>query len=104
MSRLKIAVAGVGLIGRRHVELVRASNSCQLSAIVDPAPSGAELATRAGVPAYARLEDMLSASRPDGIILATPNRLHVEQALACIAAGVPALRSALVGAQHTVAQ
>jgi predicted dehydrogenase len=29
--------------------------------------------------------------RPDGIILATPNRLHVEGGLTCVAAGVPAL-------------
>jgi predicted dehydrogenase len=34
---------------------------------------------------------VLTHERPDGVILATPNRLHVEQGLACVAAGVPAL-------------
>ena len=33
-----IAVAGAGLIGRRHIELIAASPSCALAAIVDPAP------------------------------------------------------------------
>ncbi|MDD4888714.1 MAG: Gfo/Idh/MocA family oxidoreductase [Phycisphaerae bacterium] len=91
MGKLKIAVAGVGLIGRRHVELIRASGSCELAAIADPAPAARELARQAGVAIYASPEGLLAATRPDGIILATPNALHVEQALACIAAGVPAL-------------
>ncbi len=34
---------------------------------------------------------MLDADRPDGIVLATPNQLHVPQALQCVRAGVPIL-------------
>ena len=34
---------------------------------------------------------MLAQGRPDGLILATPNQLHVPQALQCIAAGLPIL-------------
>jgi predicted dehydrogenase len=34
---------------------------------------------------------VLDEQRPEGVILATPNALHVEQALQCVAAGVPAL-------------
>jgi predicted dehydrogenase len=38
------------------------------------------------------LDDVLhTAHRPDGIVLATPNALHVPQALACIEAGLPCL-------------
>ena len=37
MRKLEIAVAGAGLIGRRHIELILSSTECQLSAIVDPA-------------------------------------------------------------------
>ena len=36
MNPLSIAVAGVGMIGRRHVDLVQRSKECRLAAIVDP--------------------------------------------------------------------
>ena len=34
---------------------------------------------------------MIAATRPEGVIVATPNQLHVANGLECIAAGVPAL-------------
>jgi predicted dehydrogenase len=91
MSKVRIAVAGAGLIGRRHIELVQASSSCELSAIVDPAPNAGELAAKEGVSLYTTLDALFEQHRPDGVILATPNQLHVEQALKCIEAGVASL-------------
>lgn len=91
MQALKIAVAGAGVIGRRHAELVAESPLCTLAAIVDPAPAAAAVARTAGVPLFASLRELFAAQRPDGVIIATPNRLHVENALACIDAGVAAL-------------
>ncbi|MDD2058867.1 Gfo/Idh/MocA family oxidoreductase [Pseudomonas sp. GD03860] len=91
MTLQRIAVAGAGLIGRRHIELIQASSACQLCALVDPAPAAAALAQAAGVPLYASLEQLFAAQRPDGVILATPNQLHVQGALACVEQGVAAL-------------
>ena len=91
MTKLQIAVAGTGLMGRRHIELIEANPSCQLSAIVDPAPDAAAIAQRVGVRLYPSLDDLFKAVHPDGVILATPNAIHVENALACIGAGVAAL-------------
>jgi predicted dehydrogenase len=91
VRRLKIAVAGAGMIGRRHIELILQSPSCKLAAIVDPAPTAAEIAHKAVVPVFASVTDFLAHERPDGVIIATPNQLHVEQGLACIAAGIPVL-------------
>lgn len=88
---LAIAVAGAGSIGRTHVALIERSAECRLAAIADPAPGAAEWVASNDVPAYRDLSALISAERPDGIILATPNVLHVEQALACIAAGIPCL-------------
>jgi predicted dehydrogenase len=34
---------------------------------------------------------MLTAERPEGIVVATPNQMHVDHGLACIGAGIPAL-------------
>ena len=86
---VRIAVAGAGMIGRRHAAILRATPGCVLSAIVDPAP--VDFARTLAVPLFGSLDELLTVARPDGVVLATPNQLHVEQALACIAAGVPAL-------------
>lgn len=91
MDKLRIAVAGAGYMGLAHMEVIQASASCTLSAIVDPSPGAAAVAQRAGVPLYASLEQLLATDRPDGLVLATPNQLHVPQGLQCVAAGLPIL-------------
>ena len=88
---VRIAVAGAGLIGRRHIELIQESNSCWLSAIVDPSPAAVDFAKGADVPIHPNLADLFATQRPDGVIVATPNRLHVENGLECIRNGVPVL-------------
>jgi predicted dehydrogenase len=91
MAKLEIAVAGAGMIGRTHIGLIQASAECLLAGIVDPAPGAAEIARAAGVQRYETLKAMFAAKRPDGVIVATPNQLHVQNGLDCIEAGVPAL-------------
>jgi predicted dehydrogenase len=91
MHKVRIAVAGAGLIGRRHAGLIRESASCELAAIVDPAPAANEVAREAGVPIHRTLAELFAATQPDGVIVATPNRLHVENGLECVRRGVPVL-------------
>jgi predicted dehydrogenase len=89
--KVRIAVTGAGQIGKRHTELVVKGTECVLSAIVDPAPASADYARTLGVPLYKSLAELFAKDRPDGVILATPNQLHVDQTLECIAARVPVL-------------
>ena len=91
MNKTRVAVAGAGTIGLAHIAVAQRSASCTLSAIVDPSPAARARAQAAGVPLYASLAELLAMDRPAGVILATPNPLHVPQALECIAAGVPIL-------------
>jgi predicted dehydrogenase len=91
VNQVRIAVAGAGAIGLRHIDEIRESRSALLAGIVDPLPKAAEVAAKAGVRCYASLAELLAEERPDGIILATPNGMHVDQGLECIRAGVPAL-------------
>ena len=91
---LQLAVAGAGLIGRRHIELIHANPRTRLCAVVDPSPASVALAQSLGVPHFPGLEDLLAQQavlRLDGVILATPNHLHVPGALLCAQQGVPAL-------------
>jgi len=91
MSKTRIAVAGAGLIGQAHIRVLQASATCELSAVVDPSPAAAAVAALAGVPVFSSIDELLAQGWPDGLILATPNPLHVPQALQCIAAGLPIL-------------
>ena len=89
-----LAVAGAGLIGRRHIALIQSSPRTRLCAIVDPTPASADLAASLGVPHFASLDALFAQDmvpKPDGVILATPNPLHVLGALCCAQQGVPAL-------------
>ncbi len=99
---LRIAVAGAGLIGRRHIELIQSSPSCELAAVVDPLPASAQFAAELTAPWYTSLSALLAANKPDAIVLATPNQLHVEQALQCLEAGIPVLIEKPVA--HTLAE
>ena len=88
---LRIALAGAGTAGRVHLDRIAESDACCLAALVDPAPDAHGLAARAGVALYRELGGMLGAERPDGVILATPNTLHVAGAIECLQHGIPVL-------------
>lgn len=90
-TQTRIVVVGAGTIGQAHIAVVARNRDSILGAIVDPSPAAESVATQLGVPLYKTLAALLAQDRPDGIILATPNDLHVPQALACIKAGVPSL-------------
>ena len=91
MKKTRIAVAGAGYIGQAHMDAALASATVALSAVVDPSPAGAGIAAKAEVPLYASLEEMLAKDRPDGVVLATPNQLHLPHAKLCLDAGLTML-------------
>jgi predicted dehydrogenase len=87
----KIAVLGAGAIGVVHAELVNRSELASLTAIVDPSGSSEKIATSLGTKHYSSLDALLSNESPDGVIIATPNKLHIEQAIQCIKAEIAVL-------------
>jgi predicted dehydrogenase len=91
MNKTKIALVGAGLIGQAHLKALAASGTAELCAIVDPSPKAAAFAAAQQVPHYTSLDALLTKAEAQGIILATPNSLHVSQALQCLAAGLPTL-------------
>jgi predicted dehydrogenase len=90
-AMMRIAVAGAGLIGRKHVELIEASSQCVLAGIADPSSEAKALAGLHQVPWHADLRALLQQEKPDGVIIATPNALHLTMALECVAQATPAL-------------
>jgi len=88
---VRLSVMGAGLIGRRHIEHILARPEAILTSIVDPAPSARELAQSLNVGWYPHFRDMQPKDRPEGIIVATPNQMHVANGLECIDARIPLL-------------
>src|SRR4051812_17354958 len=88
---VRLAVLGAGLIGKRHIHYILREREAALSAVVDPAPTSQKLAKEAGVKWFASFADMIAVDRPDGVVIATPNQIHVTNGLDAVAAGVPAL-------------
>ena len=81
MTKVRIAVAGAGIIGIRHIEETVACADCVLASIIDPGPKAAEIAQKYGVPLYKSLSDCFAKDKPDGVVLATPNQLHCRTRL-----------------------
>lgn len=91
MNKTRIAVAGAGYIGQAHIAALQASPTSELAAIVDPSTIAGEVAKRYDLPLCASLDEMMSRGRPEAVVLATPNQLHLAHADICIAAGLPIL-------------
>jgi predicted dehydrogenase len=91
VRNLRLAVIGAGLIGKRHIDLIAADPACELAAICDAQPAAAALAAPHGTRFFADYTTMLAEVVLDGVIIATPNHLHVPVGLACLARGLPIL-------------
>ena len=91
--RPRIAVVGAGAWGRSHVRTFAAERGCELTWVCDPSATALaaahELAPHARL--SERLEDVLTAGDVDGVVLATPARLHAEQASRVLETGRAAL-------------
>lgn len=88
---IRIALLGAGLIGREHAALMAAHSGVSLVAICDPSPEAAALAEQFSVPHRTDYVATLDEMRPDGAVIALPNRLHAPAALACIERGIACL-------------
>lgn len=90
-THLRLAIAGLGLVGQRHADAIGHVPGVSLCAVADPSDEGRAEAARRHVPWYDSLQTMIERDAPDGIILSTPTKLHVEQGRACLDAGIPVL-------------
>ncbi|MEM9522772.1 MAG: Gfo/Idh/MocA family oxidoreductase [Pseudomonadota bacterium] len=92
----RIAVAGLGTVGKRHAQNVMAHPGAELAAVIDPA---SEVLREIPAPSFATIHAI---DMPvDGLILATPTPLHAEGAAIAAARGWPLLVEKPVA--HTLA-
>lgn len=92
MEQLKIAVIGVGLGGKTHIRCLRSNNEAKLVAIVAPdRAKNISIAQHENIPIFTTIEECLNKCDVDGVIIASPNQHHAEQAKLCINAKIPLL-------------
>jgi predicted dehydrogenase len=90
MPPLRVAVIGVGHLGRHHARLLAAIPGVELSAVVDTNRARAEeIAAASGTRAHTDYREVLG--RVDAVTLAVPTELHGEVALPFLEAGVAVL-------------
>ena len=83
----QIAVLGAGRIGQIHARNAAAHPRLGVKYIVDPAlDAAATLSSDVGA-VVARLDQVLDDTTVDGVIIASPTELHLDQALQSAAAG-----------------
>lgn len=87
---MRLAIVGAGVIGRTHIAAIRRSDDVRLCGIVEPSTEAERLAHQFECTQYRDL-DALVADKPDGVIIATPNNLHVEVGIKMLEAGIPVL-------------
>ncbi|MCD6067880.1 MAG: oxidoreductase [Bacteroidetes bacterium] len=88
MSKIKFAVIGQGHIGKRHAEMVRRNEDCELIAVCDIVPK--EKIGLEGLQEnyYTSVDELLKAHPEVEVVnVCTPNGLHAEHSLKALAAG-----------------
>jgi predicted dehydrogenase len=87
---VRLGFVGLGWIGRKRLDAAAGAAGIEIAAVADAAPERAASAAR-HYPAALVAQDLqeLLSSDLDGVVIATPNGCHAEQALACLERGVP---------------
>lgn len=90
MNRTRIAVIGVGHLGRHHARILAAMPEVDLVAVVDSKPErAAEIAATHGTAPLTDASTLIG--RVDAVIVATPTASHVGIALPFVEAGAAVL-------------
>ncbi len=86
---MRVAVAGAGAFGLKHLDALQLIDDVEIAAVVSRRPEQArEIADRYGAAlATDDLNDVLDDASIDAVILCTPTQLHAEQAVAAMRAG-----------------
>jgi predicted dehydrogenase len=88
MVKVRLGLIGMGLIGTPHATTLQKVEECDLVAVADVDERHAETAAGLGVKYYRAYEELISKERLDGVIIATPNYLHVPMGIACAERGL----------------
>jgi len=91
-KKVKIAIIGVGNMGRHHARDVQDLPHTELVAVCDIDRASADgVATEYGVPAYYNYQDLLAKAEANGVIIATPHYDHTPISIDFLQKGIHVL-------------
>jgi UDP-N-acetyl-2-amino-2-deoxyglucuronate dehydrogenase len=85
---MRIGLAGLGSIGRRHFQTLESLPSVGVTAVADPSVAADGPAPPREVPVFASYEEMLEEAELDAVLLCTPSFLHADQGVAASRRGL----------------
>jgi len=91
MERLRIALAGVGMMGREHIRNLKLHPEAEIVGLQDPVADSRERGIRQlghEVATFETVEQMLAEARPDAVLVVSPNHTHRQVLEPLFAAGV----------------
>jgi myo-inositol 2-dehydrogenase/D-chiro-inositol 1-dehydrogenase len=92
---VELALVGAGRMGRMHLRALDPAGgrtaAVRVTDVVEPIPEAREAVRGRGYRLHATLADLLTARRPDGVLVAAPTDHHADVARAALAAGIPVL-------------
>lgn len=92
IMRTKIAVIGLGNMGRHHVKHVSAIDEAELIAVCDPSEDKARLFSQQyACKSYTYINRLLESEKLDAVIITAPTSLHFELAKISLEHGVSVL-------------
>ncbi|MEO6065053.1 MAG: Gfo/Idh/MocA family oxidoreductase, partial [Lysobacterales bacterium] len=89
MSTLKVALAGAGAFGIKHLDAIALIDGVEVVSLVSrDLGKTREVADKYGIKHVAtNLDDSLALAAVDAVILCTPTQMHAAQSIACLKAG-----------------
>jgi myo-inositol 2-dehydrogenase / D-chiro-inositol 1-dehydrogenase len=92
----RLGLIGAGRMGQTHLRALAGSSSVHIVAVADPSAAAREAVAGTGrsahpISVHSSTEAMLGAGGLDGVLIAAPTRLHLENIRLAAAAGLPIL-------------
>ena len=88
---LRISIVGLGLMGKQHLKAIHEHPNCKIASIIDNTIEAKGIAFERGHPYFTSLKEAIIESKPDGLIVATPNTHHFQDGFLALEAGIPIL-------------
>jgi len=87
-KRVRLAVIGLGMIGKVHVQFASQLDECELVAVCDADRSKEKLIQRLKTVFYTDHQEMMERETLDGVVIAVPNEAHEPVGSACAERGL----------------